>query len=493
MKRKQLIASLLAVLLLLGLSVSAAADSVFSDVPEDAWYAEAVEYCHRQGLVEGVGDGLFQPQGGVSRAMVVTVLYRLAGAPQLRQSEKGFSDVQEGAWYYAPVAWAVEAELVQGYEDGRFAPDRAITREELATLLWRFAGYPPVRGESAAFADEKEISSYALEAVSWAKAAEVVDGMGDNRFEPRSGANRAQLAAILMKYTASVGYGAGVQSEMDVFCAPTGIIRTGDGALLVTDTLGQKIWRLQDGVTELYAGAETPKDRSGKEVGGYVDSSLTESCFSSPWGIAPFLKGWAVSDAGNHVIRYLSEEGVQTVNYTAVDNSGQLAYPTGLAADGDGNLYVSDTHNGAIRRITPEGRMTTVASGLEDPTGLCWFEGALYVAETGQNRILRLRDGETEVLAGSGEAGDADGPAAEATFSSPQGLTVAPDGTVYISDTVNAAIRVLRPEGTVETLLRTEEDGMEGYPVSPTGLTLAGGRLYICDPYACKLFSLPLA
>ncbi len=492
MNKDRLFSLLIAVFLLLGLALpAAAAEDSYSDVPEEAWFFEAIGYCTGHGLMNGMGNGLFCPQGDVSRAMAVTVLYRMAGTPEPPEASAGFPDVPEGTWYSPAISWAVEAELVRGYEDGGFLPNKSITREELATLFWRFTGSPEAKGDVKPFADAGEISAFAVESVYWSREVGLVNGMGEDRFDPRGQATRAQLAQLLMTYDEKVR-DQGIHIEMDGLCAPSGIAAAPDGSLMVTDTYAHKIWLVRDSAAEVYAGADAASDRNGDPMGGYNDASLTESWFSTPWAIAPYRNGWAVSDAENNALRYLDKDGVQRINVIVPGEDGQFSYPTGLSADEDGNLYVSDTHHGAIYKIDEKGSLEVLADGLDSPMGLCWKDSVLYVAETGGNRILAIRSGRTEVLAGTGEMGDRNGTASEATFAAPQGIAAGEDGSVYIADTVNAALRVLRPDGMVETLLEQSESGMDPYPVSPTGLLVFGNRLYVCDNYARLVFSLSL-
>ena len=237
-----------------------------------------------------------------------------------------------------------------------------------------------------------------------------------------------------------------VLTAMDVDCAPSGIIRTADNAILVTDTYSKKIWKVQDGVCSVYAGAESVKSPYQEPLGGYNDSAHEKSLFKEPWGIAPFLDGYAVSDAGNSAVRLLRPERTETVNADTqerlVMNDMGVVYanPTGLAADESGNLYVSDTNNGAVRVISPDGYVRTLAS---------------------------------------------------AAFSAPQGITVGPDGTVYISDTANGAVRRIRGN-TVETLAIRSSSALRSYPVSPRGLCVMDNKLYVCDNFSKKIFIISL-
>lgn len=487
--RKKLIQRAAALVVCAGLLCPAASAARYTDVPGEAWYAQGVDYCKLNGLLVGTGEGRFSPEGTVSRAMLAAVLYRLAGSPAV-EGELPFRDTDPALWYGAPVLWSSQAGHMVGYGDGRFGPDEPITHEQLASALWRYAGSPG-GGEDSVPAGT---SSWAGAAMGWAGSAGLLRGL--ESFTPREPSTRAQLAVVLMNYTCPDGIAP--VSAMNIMCRPNGIAAMEDGSLLVTDTYNQVIWRVEDGASTIYAGGETVEDLYGQPVGGYNDASLPGSYFKEPWAIAPFLDGWAVSDANNGVVRLIHPNAVETVNghtserLEVTDLGVAFQRPTGLAAAPDGSLYVSDTGLDAIRRITPEGDVTTAASGLSEPMGLCWHGGALYIAETGANRISKLENGRVTVVAGSGQEGLTDGPAARATFSSPQGVAVAEDGTIYVSDTVNSAIRQIR-DGQVSTLAARDVTDLQSFfPCSPCNLLVRGKTLYICDPFARKLLAFPL-
>ncbi len=162
-------------------------------------------------------------------------------------------------------------------------------------------------------------------------------------------------------------------------------------------------------------------------------------------------------------------------------------YPTGLATDDEGNLYVSDTHQGAVRRVSTEGQVTTVAKELEDPMGLYWSDGMLYIAETGANRIVKLdpKSGTLEEVAGSGVSGSEDGDISKARFSSPQRVIGSSDGTLYISDTGNGKVRRISA-GQVTTIETKER------LFSPAGLLLQEDTLYICDSFTRRIHCVKL-
>ena len=170
--------------------------AAFTDVDENAWYAKAAAYAQANGLMDGTGEGKFDPTGTLTRAMMVTVLYRFAGEPAVTGGS-GFQDVKTGAWYEKAVTWAQRERIVTGYGNGSFGVDDPLTREQMAAVLWRYAGEPEV-SETAAFADETSVSRWAKTAVAWARENSVINGVGDNRFDPKGTANRAQLAQVLM-------------------------------------------------------------------------------------------------------------------------------------------------------------------------------------------------------------------------------------------------------------------------------------------------------
>ena len=197
-------ALLLALILALSLSVTAYAaveDTGFSDVAADAWYADAVTYVRDNGLMSGTSDKTFTPGGTMTRGMLVTTLYRMAGSPSLENEDLGypFADVPGDAWYADGVYWARLAGVVGGYSEDQFGPDDPVTREQIAAILWRYAGSPAAESGTD-FADEGSISAYAAQAVDWARTNGIVNGVEGNRFLPQSSATRAQVATILRNY-----------------------------------------------------------------------------------------------------------------------------------------------------------------------------------------------------------------------------------------------------------------------------------------------------
>lgn len=498
--KKRTRAAALALALCLTVPAHAAGPAgAFPDVPEGAWYAQAADYCLEQGLMKGI-DGLFRPEDAMTRAMLAQVLYNAAGAPA-PEGAGAFPDVSAGVWYAGAAQWACESGLMIGDEQGRFLGESPVTREQLATILWRQAGAKPASGGVDGFSDGAEIAPYARTAVVWAEACGVISGFPDGRFAPRESATRAQAAVMLMNGRNLFSNGAVSLlplGEGDI--APGGIARAEDG-LVLTDLYNRRVWIWRDGAAELLAGGVTAPDVNGQPVGGYHDGPADQCSFKTPWAVAPFLEGWAVSDPENKAVRYISGDGVQTLNCSPGEqglpaDKGRVAftYPTGLAADGSGNLYIADTHEGAIRKVAPDGATTTFAAGLSDPMGLCWSGGALYVAETGANRVVKIENGKPVPVAGSGEEGSEDGPAAQASFAFPQGVAADGEGTVYVSDTGSGAVRRIQ-DGQVSTVLSGETlAGQEDIlaPAAPTGLLLMEGILYVCDSFNRAVYVIAL-
>ena len=171
----------------------------FKDLPAGAWYKESVGYALANGLMNGTGDGIFQPDGALTRAMLVTILYRSAGEPSVDGLKNPFQDVADGQWYTKAVVWAAGKGIVNGTSETTFDPDASITREQIAAILHRYAGKPETKGDLASFPDAETVSGYAKTAMAWTVEKGIIGG-SDGKLDPRSNATRAQVAAILMRY-----------------------------------------------------------------------------------------------------------------------------------------------------------------------------------------------------------------------------------------------------------------------------------------------------
>ena len=200
-KWKKILAPLLAAAMVFSaapFSFAAVEDTGFSDVSAGSWYADAVEYVSDNGLMSGTGDAVFSPDMSTSRAMMAALLYRASGSPDVSASSS-FTDVPADAWYADAVSWASENDFVSGYGDGTYGPEDLVSREQIAAILWRYAGSPQADPGSD-FSDESDISAYASAAVDWARANSIINGLENNRFDPQGDATRAQIAVLLMNY-----------------------------------------------------------------------------------------------------------------------------------------------------------------------------------------------------------------------------------------------------------------------------------------------------
>jgi len=187
--------------LLTALCLTVGAAAAFSDVQENDWYSDEVEYVVQQGYMTGVSDEAFAPNAFVTRGMVVTVLYRLEGAPALSESTS-FSDIAVGEWYSDAVIWAKHAGVAAGYVSGAFGPNETVTREQLAVFLWRYAGYKGMEiadGVVGGFDDAYKISVWALDGVKHAVGVGLMTGKGGDLLDPSGKASRAELAVILRR------------------------------------------------------------------------------------------------------------------------------------------------------------------------------------------------------------------------------------------------------------------------------------------------------
>ena len=174
----------------------------FSDVQSNSWYSEAVDYVHEKGWMTGTSETTFAPDLEVTRGMIVTVLAKIAGADLTKYAEPAFTDTKAGVWYTNACAWAAAEGLVAGVGDGRFLPKRNITRQDLVTILYKFIRMQewniPADGDRT-YNDMESVAAYALDAVNFCAASELVTGYSDGGFHPKDTATRAQLAVILKK------------------------------------------------------------------------------------------------------------------------------------------------------------------------------------------------------------------------------------------------------------------------------------------------------
>ena len=175
----------------------------FTDVSTSDWFYGAVKFVYENGLMDGVGNNLFAPNATLNRAMAVTILYRLEGSPAVT-TDAGFNDVAAGTWYTDAVNWAAANNIVNGVEGNNFDPTGSLTREQMATVLYRYAQYKgadvSASGDIGGFVDSANVSSWAADAVKWAVGSGLVNGVEGNALAPQGTSTRAQAATVLMRF-----------------------------------------------------------------------------------------------------------------------------------------------------------------------------------------------------------------------------------------------------------------------------------------------------
>ncbi len=173
----------------------------FDDLDASAWYREGTDFVIKNGMMNGVGDKKFAPNATTNRAMIVTILWRLEGEPKANASS--FADVEDGSWYENAVNWAAEKGIVNGMNETTFAPTAEITREQMAAILARYAGYKDKdiskKAELSAYTDAASVSDWAVDAMGWAVASELMKGVTETTLQPQGKATRAQVAVLMQR------------------------------------------------------------------------------------------------------------------------------------------------------------------------------------------------------------------------------------------------------------------------------------------------------
>ena len=179
----------------------------FPDLDTGKWYHRFVDYAIANGLLGGTGGDTFSPEGTLTRAQVITVLWRLEGEPQATNAIS-FTDVSDGQWYTEVIRWAVREGIMGGYDDGSFGPNNPIKWQELAAILYRYAGYKgydlSAKGDPAYFTDPAKIGSWAYEAVQWACGAALLETEGCGMIDPAGNTKRCEFAAAITRFMENV-------------------------------------------------------------------------------------------------------------------------------------------------------------------------------------------------------------------------------------------------------------------------------------------------
>ena len=248
-KIKQILSVFLSAVMIFSMSsvsFAAVGDNVFADVNGNAWYAEAVQYVNDNGIMSGTGNNEFSPQENTSRAALAAVLYRAEGSPAV-DVQNEFADVDFDAWYTDAVSWASAEGIISGYGNGLFGINDLVTREQIAAILWRYAGSPDTVS-SENFADESSISSYAVNAVAWVRNNNIMSGKENNMFDPDGYATRAEIAMVLFHFMTLKEDNAQQDTEEDsnvlvVYFSATG--STQAVAQTIADTLEADIFEIE--------------------------------------------------------------------------------------------------------------------------------------------------------------------------------------------------------------------------------------------------------
>lgn len=177
----------------------------FTDVNTDLWYHEGVDFVVKNGYMKGMSDTVFGVDGELTRAQLATILYRVAGSPSTEGMENPFTDVAEGIWYEDAIKWAANCGVVNGVTETTFAPEDSVTREQIATMLYRYENQKKTSGAGLdSFPDGGQVSDWAVEAMGWAVTNGFINGItesdGKIYLQPQATATRAQIATILMRY-----------------------------------------------------------------------------------------------------------------------------------------------------------------------------------------------------------------------------------------------------------------------------------------------------
>lgn len=313
MRGKRIVSMFLGLCMILSIipttALAAESQVPFTDVRKTDWFYSAVQYVYEEGIMSGTGKGQFSPNMTTSRAMLVTILYRLEGSPKV--SRATFTDVSENMYYSDAVAWASSNKIVSGYGNGRFGPNDLITREQLATILYRYAQYKnydtSAKGSIFKFADGLSVHTYAVEAMNWAVGAELLSGVGDKSLNPTGNATRAQVATILMRF-----YEEEKESEMDVQLQPY----SEDIAWIEYTDQGKRYWAMID--------------KKGNAIARFPKSEFES--------VSSFQDGYAT-------VKVDIVDGIGANHYCTIDKNGKIVRKFGssgydITTNEYGEIYV---------------------------------------------------------------------------------------------------------------------------------------------------------
>ncbi|WP_342508604.1 S-layer homology domain-containing protein [Sporosarcina sp. FSL K6-2383] len=513
---------------------SYAEDKVLNDVRLGSYYYESVLSLSERGIISGFNDGTFKPNQAVTRGQAAKILAHVLELDMENVEDPKFRDVKPNHPYYKEIAALANAGVISGFEGDTYKPDRTLSRAQMAKVITEGFRFDVEKMEKLPFTDVKSTVWYA-DYVQTLVAHNITTGVTATGFEPNHAVTRGQLAtfitrsekaAMLFKPLVIAGNG-GFDfldgNAMDAsFRSPASLVVLADGAVLISDRQNQLIRKLRGGIVSTFAGTTFGLNNWELPEGGLHDAVKETAVFNDPSGMVADREGNIyIADASNHVIRKIATSGeVTTVagdglpgDEDGIDGNTRFNQPQDVAIAADGTLYVADTLNHLIRKIEPNGKVTTlnapsnrpievVAGDIEsagdfqdgdlkhakfnEPSGLAIdSKGNLYVSDTG-NQLIRYINFSTNTVttvAGKSvnngtlyaDSGYRDGAALEALFHSPSGMTVTAEGGVLIADRLNHSVRYLL-NGKVTTLAR---NGLS----YPTDVAVQDGMILIVDSY----------
>ncbi len=442
-------------------------------------------------------------------ALVVSALY---GAQAQLDTFADFADfgvVTPSFSGYIKAAY--ESGILAGVFDDGFLycqPSRAITRQEAAAVLGRAlnlsSGLPPE------FTDADDIADWANVYTAGCEQTAVFVGYPDGTFRPYNEITWGESVKIiayamqnhlvtpppitLVGGNSSKGHYNGT-AVLASFNAPSGVL-VNAGTIYIADTDNNLIRQIKAGNVSAFAGKAVGYDTFDKALNGLYNKDLETSLFARPTALLQTKDGLLVLDSENHCIRLIS--GGKVTIFAGTGKAGkrdgskasaQFNAPQDICADEAGNIYIADTGNNALRVIDTKSNVLTLAT-LNAPAGIAYADGVLYVTSSYDNKIYSVKDGMVNLFAGddagiTDDAGNSigayrDGMALRAYFSNPTGICVSTNGTVYIADTGNGAIRQIK-DSTVTTLVGGGKTA--DLFVMPRGLYLDGDMLYVTDSF----------
>ncbi|MFI3228276.1 MAG: S-layer homology domain-containing protein [Clostridia bacterium] len=308
------------------------------------------------------------------------------------------------------------------------------------------------------------------------------------------------MALVMSVFAANTVFAVSEVNVSNELLSPSGITVDSNGEVYIADKGNNNILKIEDNDVEIIAGYTLVNNVYNEPQGGYLDSSDSlKALFDGPTAIALWNDGIIVSDTQNNVLRFIKDGAVTTFAGSeqgfadGYKTKAQFNLPRGLTVDDDGNLYVADSGNGAIRKITTSGTVTTIYQDLLAPCGLDWYEGALYISDMLAHQIFKLEDGELVAITAKAEYYDdqyigayVDGSVEEAQFNFPQGLDVSEYGIV-VADSGNNAVRLISND--IVTTIASFDEHNRVVITTPVDVVFYGNIVYVVDAFSGILFT----